>query len=130
LDRPFLTTREIFVLKLDQWPSLAHRYLAADEPSRRALLASVVDRAPLPAVATAATWTTPRDIDSLEYFASANDICRVYASLATLTRRPGLSQIGEVLSLNDDGLALDPAQWNPLGKVSKVFPQLRREVLE
>jgi hypothetical protein len=111
LDRPFLTTREIFVLKLDQWPALAKRYIAADEPGRRALLASIVDRAPLPGVAAAQAWTTPRDINSLEYFASANDICRAYASLAALTRRPGLSQVGEVLSLNDDGLALDPALW-------------------
>ena len=63
LDRPFLTTREIFVLKLDQWPALAQRYVAADEPSRRALLASTVDRAPLPAVAAAEAWTTPRDIN-------------------------------------------------------------------
>ncbi len=111
LDRPFLTTREIFVLKLDQWPTLANRYIAADEPGRRALLASTVDRAPLPPVAATEAWTTPRDINSLEYFASATDICRAYASLAALARRPGLSQIGQVLSLNDDGLQLDPAQW-------------------
>ena len=31
LDRPFLTTREMTILKLDQWPALADRYLAADE---------------------------------------------------------------------------------------------------
>jgi hypothetical protein len=111
LDRPFLTTREIFVLKLDQWPALAKRYIAADEPGRRALLASTVDRAPLPAVTAAGAWTTPRDIDSLEYFASASDICRAYSSLAALARRPGLSQIGQVLSVNDDGLQLDPAHW-------------------
>ena len=111
LDRPFLTTREIFILKLDQWPTLADRYIAADEPGRRALLTSTVDRAPLPAAAAAQAWTTPRDIDSLEYFASATDICRAYASLAALARRPGMSQIGRVLSLNDDGLQLDPAQW-------------------
>jgi beta-lactamase class A len=111
LDRPFLTTREIFVLKLHQWPALAQRYIAADEPSRRALLASTVDRAPLPAVAAAGAWTSPRDINSLEYFASANDICRAYTSLAALARQPGLSAIGQVLSLNDDSLALDPAEW-------------------
>jgi len=111
LDRPLLTTREIFVLKLQQWPALAQRYIAADEPSRRALLASTVDRAPLPAVAAAQAWTTPRDINSLEWFASANDICRAYTSLAAFARRPGLSPIGQVLSLNDGGLALDPAQW-------------------
>jgi len=111
LDRPFLTTREIFVLKLHQWPALAQRYIAADEPGRRALLASTVDRAPLPAVAAAGAWTAPRDINSLEYFASASDVCRAYVYLAALSRRPGLSPIGQVLSLNDDSLALDPAEW-------------------
>ena len=111
LDRPLLTTREIFVLKLQQWPALATRYVTADEPSRRALLASTVDRAPLPAVAAAGAWITPRDINSLEYFASATDLCRAYTSLAALARRPGLSPIDQVLSLNDDSLALDPAQW-------------------
>jgi hypothetical protein len=111
LDRPLLTTREIFVLKLRQWPALAERYISANEPSRRTLLASTVDRAPLPAVAAAGSWIAPRDINSLEYFASAGDICRAYASLAALAARPGLAPIGQVLSLNDDSLALDPAQW-------------------
>ena len=111
LDQPFLTTRELFILKLDQWPALANRYIAANQAGRRALLASTIDRAPLPAVAAAKAWTTPRDINSLEWFASANDICRAYTSLAALVRRPGLSPIGQVLSLNDGGLQLDPAQW-------------------
>jgi hypothetical protein len=111
LDRPLLTTREIFVLKLRQWPALAERYISANEPSRRTLLASTVDRAPLPAVAEAGSWIAPRDINSLEYFASASDICRAYASLAGLAAQPGLSPIGQVLSLNDDSLTLDPAQW-------------------
>jgi beta-lactamase class A len=111
LDRPFLTTRELFILKLDQWPALANRYIAANEAGREALLASTVDPAPLPAVAAAQAWTTPRDIKSLEWFASAEDICRAYTSLAALAPRPGLSPIGQVLSLNDNGLHLDPAQW-------------------
>ena len=111
LDRPFLTTREMFILKLDQWPALAKRYVATNEAGRRALLASTVDRAPLPAVAAAQAWTTPRDINSLEWFASADDICRAYTALAALAARPGLSPIGQVLSLNDGGLQLDPAQW-------------------
>jgi beta-lactamase class A len=111
LDRPFLTTRELFILKLDQWPALAKRYIAANQAGRQALLASTVDRTPLPAVAAAQAWTTPRDINSLEWFASADDICRAYASFAALARRPGLAPIGQVLSLNDGGLQLDPAQW-------------------
>jgi beta-lactamase class A len=111
LDRPFLTTREIFTLKLRHWPALASRYLGADQAGRRALLASTVDRAALPALAAAGAWIAPRAVTSLEYFASASDLCRVYASLSVLARRPGLAPIGQVLSLNDDGLQLDPAQW-------------------
>ncbi len=110
LDQPFLTTRELFILKLDQWPALANRYIAANQAGRQALLASTIDQAPLPAVA-AGVWTTPRDINSLEWFASASDICRAYTSLAALARRPGLSPLGQVLSLNDGGLQLNPAQW-------------------
>jgi len=111
LDQPFLTTRELFILKLDQWPALAERYIAANEAGRRALLASTVDRAPLPALAAAQAWTTPRDINTLEWFASADDICRAYTALAALARQPGLSPISQVLSLNDGGLQLDPTQW-------------------
>ena len=111
LDLPLLTTREIFVLKLSQWPALATRYITANESSRRALLATTIDRSPLPAVAAAGAWIAPRDINSLEYFASATDLCRAYTSLASLAHRPGLSQIGQVLSLNDDSLALNPAEW-------------------
>jgi beta-lactamase class A len=111
MNLPFLTTREIYVLKLHQWPTLAQRFISADESGRRALLASTVDRAPLPTLAQAGEWTMPRDIDSLEYFGSATDLCRAYASLAALDRQPGLSPIGQALSVNDDGLQLDPARW-------------------
>jgi beta-lactamase class A len=111
MNLPFLTTREIYVLKLRQWPALAQRFISADESGRRALLASTVDRAPLPTLAQAGAWTMPRDIDRLEYFGSAADLCRAYASLAALDRRPGLSPIGQALSVNDDGLQLDPARW-------------------
>jgi beta-lactamase class A len=111
LDQPFLTTRELFILRLGQWPALAQRYIAASQAGRRALLADVVDRAPLPVVTAEQPWSAPRDIDSIEYFASADDICRVYASLAALARRPGLSPVADVLQINDGGLGLDPAQW-------------------
>jgi beta-lactamase class A len=110
-DQPFLTTRELFTLKLDHRPALAGRYLAASPAARRALLANVVDRAPLPPLAAATGWTTPRDINSIEWFASASDICRVYAHLAVLARRPGLAPVASVLQINDGGLGLNPAQW-------------------
>ena len=110
-DLPFLTTRELFALKLDQWPTLANRYLAADIAGRRALLAETVDPAGLPPAVAAKDWTTPRAIDTLEWFASPSDICRLYASLAALAHRPGLAPVGQVLELNDGGLGLDSKEW-------------------
>lgn len=112
-DIPYLTTRELITLKLDQWPALAQRYIAASQAGRRALLANVVDRAPQPSATALAAWRTPRDINSIEHFGSASDICRVYASLAALARRPGLFPVASVLEANDGGLGLDPAQWQP-----------------
>jgi Beta-lactamase enzyme family/ORF 12 gene product N-terminal len=75
LNRPFLTTRETYVLALD--PALAKRYLAANEAGRRALLANTVDRRPLPdAVAAMRTSSTRADAYGFGWSASASDVRR------------------------------------------------------
>jgi hypothetical protein len=110
LDVPFLTTRELFVLKLDDWPKLAQRYLALDAAGRQAMLSGTVDRVPLSALPTT-PWTEPRDIGSLEWFASPADICHVFASLATLAREPKLAPLAGILARNAGGMTLDPGRW-------------------
>jgi hypothetical protein len=78
----------------------------------RRLALSDLDRIPLGSVSS---WTTPRDIDSIEWFASPSDVCRAYAGLAREGRRPGLGPIGQALSINDGGIGLDrrryPTVW-------------------
>ncbi|HEY6310148.1 MAG TPA: serine hydrolase [Streptosporangiaceae bacterium] len=111
LNVPFLTTREGFILKLSQWPPLANRYITANQAGRQALLASTVDRAPLPALAAAQAFTTPRNIDTIEWLASPDDICRALAGLRQLAAQPRLAPPGPLLSANDGGIGLDPAQW-------------------
>ena len=113
LDVPFLTTRELFVLKLHDWPELAKRYLALGASGRQALLSGTVDRVPLSTLPTAG-WTGPRDIGSLEWFASPTDICHVFASLATLARQPGLAPLAGILERNAGGMSLDPSRWQPV----------------
>jgi beta-lactamase class A len=114
LDTPFLTTRELFVLKLDDWPALASRYLALSAAGRQAMLTGTVDRVPSSALTATAekAWTQPRDIGTLEWFASPADICRVYASLASLSRQPGLAPVASILEINNGSLALDQRQWS------------------
>lgn len=113
LDVPFLTTRELFVLKLHDWPELAQRYLALGTAGRQALLSRTVDQVPLSAL-SATGWTGPRDIGSIEWFASPTDICRVFASLATLAREPKLAPLAGILERNPGGMNLNPGQWRPV----------------
>jgi len=111
-DVPFLTTRELFTLKLDDWPRLASRYLALGTAGRQAMLTEL-DRVPYSTLTalSSAVWTAPRDIDSLEWFASPADVCRVYASLDALARQPALAPVASVLEINNGDLSLDPGQW-------------------
>jgi beta-lactamase class A len=113
LDVPFLTTRELFVLKLHGWPELAKRYLARDAAGRQAMLSGTVDRIPLSAL-SAVPWTQPRDIGSIEWFASPTDICHVFASLAALAGQPGLAPLAGILERNDGGMNLDSSRWRPV----------------
>jgi hypothetical protein len=111
-NEPFLTTtRETFILALQQWPTLARRYTAADPPGRRKLLETIVDRAPLPSLEAAQALTGRDAGDAIGWFASAQDICGAYRRLADLAAQPGLAPIGDTLQLNDGGLQLDPQRW-------------------
>ncbi len=110
-DEPFLTTRESFLLYLHQWPTLARRYVVADAATRRRLLASVVDPAPLPDRAAVTALPARAPMARVGWFATMQDVCRAYVWLAQQARQPGLAPIGSVLGANDGGLALDRATW-------------------
>jgi hypothetical protein len=111
LNTPWLTTRELFTLKLNGWPHLARTYAALPPAGRRLLLRLVVDRRPLPTLAQVQDWTDPRAVDTLEWFGSPADICRAFAGLRRQAATPGLAPVGSALSINDGGLWLDPAGW-------------------
>jgi beta-lactamase class A len=108
LDEPFLTTRELFALKLAAPPSLTAEFASADSAERTRLLAQV-DRL-TPTLAQAADWTTPREIGKIEWFASPADLARAIAALVAEASRPGLAPLREILSINP-GIAFDHATW-------------------
>lgn len=113
LNQPFLSTRELFVLKLVFDDAAVGRYLAADTAERRRILAEEV--APLePTIAQAAGWTSPRFIDTLEWFASTEDLCRAMAALHALAAQPGLEPVAAILAVNP-GIPFDPRQWTYVG---------------
>jgi hypothetical protein len=108
LDIPFLTVSEFFALKYGDFPALADHYLSLDPAQRAAYLTSTVDAVtPSQEVGT----TQPRDINSIEWFASPADLCRAFSGLAALDRTAGLSPVGGALSLNNGGIDLPSALW-------------------
>ncbi|HEY7138311.1 MAG TPA: serine hydrolase [Acidimicrobiia bacterium] len=107
-DRPFLTTREMFLLHYV--PGLADRYLATPRHQRDAFLASSVDPLPLSDILPGLS-PAPRYVDRIEWFASPGDICGAFAGLQRLSRNPRLSPLSTVLSYEVGGIGLDPSVW-------------------
>jgi hypothetical protein len=102
---PFLTTRELFVLKGFQYPDLANGYLYLPQGLRQFVLPAL-DAVPRDQITP---WTQPRQVERIEWFASPADLCRVYAEL----EKEAVSQppVAEALSINDGGIGLDRTQF-------------------
>jgi hypothetical protein len=110
VDRPFLTTREMFILKFGEDAALRSDYLAANEAGRRKLLGTRVASARLPDLVEAERKIAagPLLIHEVEWFGSAFDLCRVWLALAA---DPAAR---EILALNP-GVHAVPGRWSYLG---------------
>jgi Beta-lactamase enzyme family/ORF 12 gene product N-terminal len=118
LNVPFLTARELFVLKEAGYPELANQYLRLAPGQRAEFLAAAVDPVPLSQAhlhTVLPPWPEPRDIGSIGWFASPDDIGRALAGLQQLAAQPALAPLGPMLSANDGGIGLDPARWPTVG---------------
>jgi beta-lactamase class A len=93
--RPFLSTREAFLLKAGE-PSLQSRWIAAGEAARRALLAREVAGQSLEAVDPSRFGAGPLAIGDVEWFASPADLVRTIDWL----RRSGDAQALGILAIN------------------------------
>ena len=66
---PFITARDLFVLKATGNAELTREYLASDSLGRRTLLDGRIASTPV-TLTDLGDWTAPRDIETLEWFAS------------------------------------------------------------
>lgn len=110
---PFLSTREVTILKLAE-DERARNYLSSSTEDRRELLARMADT-PVPSAAALAGWAEPLRIESLEWFASADDLCRAMAYLKEMSDRPGLHPIERILSTDTTTLGGDTDTWPYVG---------------
>jgi beta-lactamase class A len=113
LDTPFLSTRELFVLKLGAKPDELEHYLKLPEAGRRGYLDKTL-ASKAPPIAGIADWKTARQVDKLEWFASANDMCNVMGALWTRAQNPKAAALLDVLAKNP-GLPVDKSLWSYVG---------------
>lgn len=78
-NRPFLKTREAFILKSAEQGELRRRFLAAEEGERREILAEVA-KLPLP---EGSEGTNPRALE-VEWFFSTQELCTLIEQVADL----------------------------------------------
>jgi beta-lactamase class A len=112
VNTPFLTTRELFLLKLARTDADRAAYVAASTDERRAQLAELTSQ-PLPDLRET-SFLDPIANDTLEWFASPNELCGAHAGLAALAAQPGGEPIREILAVNP-GLATDPSELSYVG---------------
>jgi beta-lactamase class A len=110
---PLLMTREWFAIKLRLSDKRVAEYIDADDTTQREILKAEVD----PEADTlwdGEEWVNPYLIDSIEWFASASDLCRATAYLHEQSGHDGLGPIEDCLSL-EPAIAFDPAIWSYVG---------------
>lgn len=113
LNQPLLMTREWFAIKMRLSDQELSRYERASTATRREMLESVVQ----PEAATLAEWEpwpAFRALDTIEWFATAHDLCLAMANLLSLSALEDMEPVLNALSLQPN-IAFDPVDWRYVG---------------
>ncbi len=108
---PFLTTVEAFALKGNNFADLRPLFIRGDDAVQRKLIESNRDRLILSNVDGVSFTAGPRFIDSLEWFASPNDIARLMVDL----RARQSKTLFAAMAINNGVGPAAAAGWSYLG---------------
>ena len=108
---PLLTTVEAFALKGNNFNDLRPLFLNGDDAAQRKLIVENQDRLTLANVDGVSFIAGPRFIDSLEWFASPNDIARAMADLRARQSKTVLA----AMAINNGVGPVAAADWAYLG---------------
>ncbi|MEZ4366571.1 MAG: serine hydrolase [Kofleriaceae bacterium] len=130
-NQPLLATRQMFALKLFDWPALADAYLG--EPTvaaRRAFLdEELAALDPFDVWLTEGTaWvsTGPRAIDTIEWFSSPRDLCVGLLTLRAQLEADASGTLAEILTFEGaDAQRIDPDVWPFVGFKGGSEPGVR-----
>ena len=108
---PLLTTVEAFALKGNNFTDLRQRFVRGDDAAQRRLIEGNRERLTLTNVDGVSFTEGPRFIDSLEWFASPNDIARLMVDLRARRSKPVLA----AMAINNGVGPAAAADWAYLG---------------
>ncbi|HEY0598203.1 serine hydrolase [Sphingopyxis sp.] len=108
---PMLTTVEAFALKGNNFSDLRPLFIKGDDAAQRQLIESNRSRLTLANVDGVSFTDGPRFIDSLEWFASPNDIARLMVDLRARRSKTLL----EAMAINNGVGPVAAADWTYLG---------------
>jgi len=105
---PFLGTKEAFRLKTDRASDLRRRFISGSEKERRAVVAALDTSYHLDDF----SGEGPAAIDTVEWYASAADLCHAMDWLRTAKDPGGKGR--QIMAINP-GLSFDPTKWRYIG---------------
>jgi hypothetical protein len=114
VNQPLLLTRELFAIKMWQPQEWMSQYMAASDEEQLALLTGQIDPMAINPSGGWGKWNGPTAIDGIEWFASAEDLCRAMVGLWTIGAQPGLTPVRQILAGNRGGIA-DSVTWPQVG---------------
>lgn len=103
---PFLYTHEFFKLKLSHDEETRDRYGEMNTEERREFLRSLQEVS-LPEISAALSWRTPRHIETIEWFASAEDLCALFSTFKENRDEAGSSEVFQIMAANPGALQLE-----------------------
>lgn len=112
---PFLSTGELFRLKLARGGAPAGEYLKREPAARRAYLeADVAEMSIDIQNLDVSLLAKPKHIDTIEWFASARDLCRAMDWLRKATESPKTASLRGILGINP-GLDVSKERFDFIG---------------
>ncbi len=111
LNKPFLTTRDMFALKFSRDGKPAEVFAESGEEQRRNMLRTMTPSIPLDSIEFNETVILP---DKVEWFARTTDLCRAMDWLRKRGGEPPTEKLKGVLSINH-GLDVSEKEWQYIG---------------
>lgn len=114
LNSPLLLTKEMFGIKMSQSPEWMSTWQAATEDVQMQMLAETIDPMRINPGGGWGYWNGPTAIGGIEWFASADDLCRATAALWSMGAQTSLEPVRQILTGNRYGVT-DTGTWPRAG---------------